>query len=651
LIHFYKRSIEVIQMGKCAKICTIVSGVLGVVFIILGVCLKYAILPVVVDSLVMSKLELVESNTETWDAFVTPPVTPFMKFTFFEVQNPEDVINGIKPKVTEIGPFSYIENREKDNILSIQEKISYGSYIDYVFDDETSCPECTIDKNVTVINPLPIMIDYLVNKLLHDIEMMTIGGIPIGSIPIGNGVTIPQLAEIIANNITDTLNLWTSECEDETSQFYDFCEDIVITGTPDDMIFQGIESGTLKATYYFLTSEEPGALPDQLIYGLAEGIPVLCQDMLNGEYGWLYNIIKDIEIDIGLGTMTGKAIVELLATPAGKLLLKNILNSAIPPLVKGLVDGLPLPPMLNLQEGTFGFFKGTNATRTWWKINNGKYNMDEYQQVLEFNGNSRLPDNWWEDFGPTPSATASGQKGVCHDIIGTDGLAFSPGVSKTDTLWLFNDQLCRSIWLTYERDHDISGIKTLRFVPPNEVFNFSNPNNYCYCPGVNECSKVIEGEDKYDLSGCTMCRDGIISLEGCQGVPVIMSTPHFLDGDPQLVENIDGIDPVRELHQTYLHLEPLSGAPMQAHKRIQISLPLLQSQRFDMLNNVKESVFPLAWVDEGADIDDENLKLAKSFLVTPFIAVDATMGVLIALGCMLIMGAIVQGCRSRRQNC
>ena len=45
--------------------------------------------------------------------------------------------------------------------------------------------------------------------------------------------------------------------------------------------------------------------------------------------------------------------------------------------------------MLNLQEGTFGFFKGTNATRTWWKINNGKYNMDEYQQVLEFNGNSR----------------------------------------------------------------------------------------------------------------------------------------------------------------------------------------------------------------------------------------------------------------------
>ena len=49
-----------------------------------------------------------------------------------------------------------------------------------------------------------------------------------------------------------------------------------------------------------------------------------------------------------------------------------------------------------------------------------------YSLVLNF----RLPDNWWEDFGPTPSATASGQKGVCHDIIGTDGLAFSPGMDE-----------------------------------------------------------------------------------------------------------------------------------------------------------------------------------------------------------------------------
>ena len=39
-------------------------------------------------------------------------------------------------------------------------------------------------------------------------------------------------------------------------------------------------------------------------------------------------------------------------------------------------------------------------------------------------------------------------------------------------------------------------------------------------------------------------------------------------------------------------------------------------------------VFPLTWVDEGADIDAENLKKAKGLLVTPIIAVDAVTGIL-----------------------
>ena len=42
-------------------------------------------------------------------------------------------------------------------------------------------------------------------------------------------------------------------------------------------------------------------------------------------------------------------------------------------------------------------------------------------------------------------------------------------------------------------------------------------------------------------------------------------------------------------------------------------------------------MFPLAWVDEGADIDSDPdlVKEAKAFLVTPFVAVDAVMGVCI----------------------
>ena len=61
---------------------------------------------------------------------------------------------------------------------------------------------------------------------------------------------------------------------------------------------------------------------------------------------------------------------------------------------------------------------------------------------------------------------------------------FSSKLPQDAKLWLFNDQLCRSIWLEYVEDVKIKGIRTMRFTPPNAVFNFSNPDNYCYCPGV-----------------------------------------------------------------------------------------------------------------------------------------------------------------------
>ena len=33
-------------------------------------------------------------------------------------------------------------------------------------------------------------------------------------------------------------------------------------------------------------------------------------------------------------------------------------------------------------------------------------------------------------------------------------------------------------------EYELLGITTLRFTPPADVFNMSNPNNFCYCPNV-----------------------------------------------------------------------------------------------------------------------------------------------------------------------
>ena len=95
------------------------------------------------------------------------------------MQNPEEVRLGTaKPKVSELGPFSYREVREKQNIVQIQETISYGSYIAYEFDREASCDQCEFNTNVTVINPVIVMIDWALEnvriifilKLIHTLK-------------------------------------------------------------------------------------------------------------------------------------------------------------------------------------------------------------------------------------------------------------------------------------------------------------------------------------------------------------------------------------------------------------------------------------------------------------------------------------------------
>ena len=114
-------------------------------------------------------------------------------------------------------------------------------------------------------------------------------------------------------------------------------------------------------------------------------------------------------------------------------------------------------------DGEFGFFKGKNATKlkNYYTINNGRYQHSKFNKVELFNGESSLPQNWWIDVGPTPSANDSGVKGICHDIYGTDGTMFPPFVESETTLWIFVAELCRSIWLEHTEDVEVSIIFTI----------------------------------------------------------------------------------------------------------------------------------------------------------------------------------------------
>lgn len=66
------------------------------------------------------------------------------------------------------------------------------------------------------------------------------------------------------------------------------------------------------------------------------------------------------------------------------------------------------------------------------------------------------------------------------------------------------------------------------------------PGNECYCTG-------------------NCIPSGMINVSSCRwGLPFFASLPHFYGADPVYVEAVEGLDPDKSKHESYIVLEPVS---------------------------------------------------------------------------------------------
>lgn len=131
-------------------------------------------------------------------------------------------------------------------------------------------------------------------------------------------------------------------------------------------------------------------------------------------------------------------------------------------------------------------------------------------------------------------------------INGSDGAVFLPWLTRNMTLTIFSPDMCRSMYLTYLEDVRVTGIRGYKFVIPREVLGSreENPENECYCKA---------GE----FGPCT--KTGVMRLAPCRnGAPVVISWPHFYNGDWEYVNQSVGLKPNATLHETFIILEPVS---------------------------------------------------------------------------------------------
>ncbi|KAH9426561.1 hypothetical protein DERP_002660 [Dermatophagoides pteronyssinus] len=258
--------------------------------------------------------------------------------------------------------------------------------------------------------------------------------------------------------------------------------------------------------------------------------------------------------------------------------------------------GFDIMPTKFFPNNSFGIMNGRNGTP------DGPYEMytgfagtqQKFGHIKTWNNKTKL--NMWK-------------KDSCNAINGTDGTIFPAGVSTTDRLDFFIPDICRSLFITFQEKSSYKGIETYLFSAPDSVLagRHTNPDNECFC--IEEDEVLAERR----------CVDGIFDLAGCQeGIPLIISLPHFLGADPRVTAEIEGLKPDPQKHRPELHIEPTMGLVIHGDSRLQMSIRVVPNENMNGFNKLRDELYiPIFWGYKKLGMSDETARSLKLRLFTP----------------------------------
>ncbi|KAM5194692.1 lysosome membrane protein 2 [Mantella aurantiaca] len=119
----------------------------------------------------VKKVTVLKNGTEAYSAWTDPPPPIYMKFYFFNVTNPLEILDGEKPVVDEIGPYVYREYRPKEDIEFHFNgtEVSAVNPKTYVFEAGLSKGNPRTDLVRTVNIPIVTLLDMIMNNKYADL--------------------------------------------------------------------------------------------------------------------------------------------------------------------------------------------------------------------------------------------------------------------------------------------------------------------------------------------------------------------------------------------------------------------------------------------------------------------------------------------------
>ncbi|XP_039606711.1 lysosome membrane protein 2a [Polypterus senegalus] len=269
----------------------------------------------------------------------------------------------------------------------------------------------------------------------------------------------------------------------------------------------------------------------------------------------------------------------------------------------------------------FGLMYKKNGTSDGdFVFKSGEDDYKDFGKIFTWNGQSTL--KWW----------SSNESNM---INGTDGSTFHPLISKDELLYIFAADLCRSIYIAFEKDVEVKGIPAYRFAPPSEVLAApeKNPSNAGFCVPSGACLGA-----------------GVLKVSVCRNdAPVVVSFPHFFQADQKYIDAIEGMHPNKEDHETYLDVNPLTGFPVRGCKRAQLNIILDKYDAFPQTKLLNQTIFPIMFINESVIIDDKSAQNIRTLLLIATIVTNFPL-IIVGLGVLMLCILIILLLRARQQK-
>ncbi|CAK9823842.1 Sensory neuron membrane protein 1 [Anthophora retusa] len=338
---------------------------------------------------------------------------------------------------------------------------------------------------------------------------------------------------------------------------------------------------SLKATWYFnpsrsngLTGDEEIVFPHVLILSMVK-ITLLEQP---AAIGILNKGVDSIFKKPGTMFVRAKAREILFDGLPVDCTVKDFAGSAICNVLKTKDDALVPNGEGHYLFSLFGPKNGT-ILRERIRVLRGIKNYRDLGRVTEFDGKPAL-SLWTEDH--------------CNAFNGTDSTIFPPLLTEQDDIVSFATDICRSLGARFVQKTKVKGVNTYHYKADLGDMS-TNPMEKCFCPTPDTCLSK-----------------NLMDLSKCVGAPLIASLPHLLGSDEKYRQLVDGLHPNEEEHAICMDFEPMTATPLSAHKRLQFNMFVHPIEKFKLMKNFPECLFPLFWVEEGILLDDQFVKKLKT---------------------------------------